>query len=130
DALVRSPFVQAVKIITANAASFGDALLGVPLLACVGQHRAAVGLLQDGGYWVEAAALARASLSPDLWTPAFRRWAAHVIKDRGGFWEGARLFAAGAGLDLLAQELQREGRLDAVHCLLRLCREQGAKLEL
>lgn len=44
DAAARSLFVQAAKVITANAASVGDTLLGVPLLCSTGAHlRGSVG---------------------------------------------------------------------------------------
>ena len=38
DSAARTLFVQAAKVITANAASVGDTLLGVPLLCSTGAH--------------------------------------------------------------------------------------------
>lgn len=42
------------QVITANAASVGDTLLGVPLLCSTGQHADAANLLQDAGLWCDA----------------------------------------------------------------------------
>jgi hypothetical protein len=38
ETVARTLFVQAAKVITANAASVGDTLLGVPLLCCTGKR--------------------------------------------------------------------------------------------
>jgi hypothetical protein len=52
DSAARSLFVQAAKVITANAAAVGDTLLGVPLLCSTGKQWCVCVWGGGGGGWI------------------------------------------------------------------------------
>lgn len=64
-------------MVTANAASVGDVLLGVPLLCSSGLPAEAAAVLQEGGLWRYAATLA-AQLPPSAAAITLDSWAGHV----------------------------------------------------
>ena len=64
-------------MVTANAASVGDLLLGVPLLCSSGLPMDAAAVLQEAGLWRYAATLA-AQLPPSAAAAALDNWAHHM----------------------------------------------------
>ncbi|KAL4422261.1 hypothetical protein ABPG75_008458 [Micractinium tetrahymenae] len=125
DAAARSLFVQAAKVITANAASVGDTLLGVPLLCSTGQHADAASLLQDSGLWRYASALAAHSLRGAERAAALERWAGHVAAAEGRPWTAAGLLVAVGALRSAHQLLRQLGLFDAASALASACSEAG-----
>lgn len=69
--------MQAAKVVTANAASVGDLVLGVPLLCSSGLRAEAAAVLQEAGLWRYAATLA-AQLPPAAAAAALDNWAHHM----------------------------------------------------
>lgn len=69
--------LQAAKVVTANAASVGDLLVGVPLLCSSGLRGEAAAVLQEAGLWRYAATLA-AQLPPAAAAAALDNWAHHM----------------------------------------------------
>ena len=129
DAAARSLFVQAAKVITANAASVGDTLLGVPLLCSTGQHTDAVTLLQDGGLWYYAAALTSHSLGGPERTAALERWASHMAWTEGRPWAAVGLLVAAGALRSALQLLRQGGWPDAAQALVAACAEARVPME-
>ncbi|KAL4425017.1 hypothetical protein ABPG77_001795 [Micractinium sp. CCAP 211/92] len=125
DAAARSLFVQAAKVITANAASVGDTLLGVPLLCSTGQHADAASLLQDSGLWRYASALVAHSLRAAERATALERWAGHVAAAEGRPWTAAGLLVAAGALGSAHQMLRQHGMPDAASALAGACAEAG-----
>lgn len=125
DSTARTLFVQAAKVITANAASVGDTLLGVPLLCSTGQHADAASLLQDSGLWRYASALAAHSLKASERAAAIERWAGHVASAEGRPWTAAGLLVAAGALKTALLMLRQYGMPDAAAALVAACREAG-----
>ena len=69
--LLSRSLLQAAKVITANAASVGDTLLGVPLLCSTGALRPRSRGIQRGVQFIGAALYHAA---PRCWQPCKRRW--------------------------------------------------------
>lgn len=128
DSAARTLFVQAAKVITANAASVGDTLLGVPLLCSTGQHADAASILQDSGLWRYASALVAHSLKDVERAAAMERWAGHVAAAEGRPWAAAGLLVAAGALKSALQLLRQHCVPDAAVALVAACRDAGLPL--
>lgn len=130
DDTARILFVQAAKVITANAAAVGDSLLGVPLLCSTGEYDGAVSILQDAGLWRYAAALAAGSLSAHARMIPMERWASHVAEAEGRPWSAAGLLV-GCGMVSSAMELLiQHGLPDAAAVVYAAVKEGGVDVEI
>lgn len=103
---------QAAKVVTANAASVGDLLLGVPLLCSSGLPAEAAAVLQEAGLWRYAATLA-AQLPPPAAAAALDNWAGHVQQGEGSVWRAVGLLAGAGELGAAALMLREAGLPDA-----------------
>ena len=125
DEAARTLFVQAAKIVSANAAGVGDTLLGVPLMCATGEFDDAVNILQDAGLWWYAAVLAAGSLSHGTRGAAVERWASHVADAEGRLWVAAGLMVGAGLLGDAADLLMQSGLPDAAAALLEASKEVG-----
>ncbi|KAI3424707.1 hypothetical protein D9Q98_008096 [Chlorella vulgaris] len=123
DSAARTLFVQAAKVITANAAAVGDTLLGVPLLCSTGQFADATALLQDGGLWRYAAVLMAHSLRGSERAAPMERWATHAAAAEGRPWVAAGLLVAAGALSSALLLLREHGLPDAAAALTAACKE-------
>lgn len=98
-----SLYLQVSKVVSAHASSFGDSLIGVPLLCASGLPHEAVGLLQDSGLWNYAAALTASTLDGYQFAISCMRWAQNIIKDEGDLWRAVGILAAGGCLKEVIQ---------------------------
>jgi len=124
DAAARTLFVQAAKIVSANAAGVGDTLLGVPLMCATGEFNDAVNILQDAGMWSYAAALAAGSLSHAARAAPLDRWALHVADAEGRLWGAAGLLVGAGLLGDAAKLLVQNGLADAAAALIHAAKEE------
>lgn len=99
----RTLFVQAAKVITANAASVGDTLLGVPMLCATGQQADATALLQEADLWRYASSLAASSLQGNELRNALLAWATHLRNIQGRLWASLSV--------LVAEELMEDAEM-------------------
>ena len=121
----RSLFVQAAKMITANAAGVGDILLGVPLLCAIDHKSDAVALFQDAGMWYRAASLTAGSLSGSERSAALKRWASHLAYSEGRPWMAAGVLIVAGALSSAVSLLSAQGLPDASMALILACSEAG-----
>jgi len=124
DAAARTLFVQAAKIVSANAAGVGDILLGVPLMCATGEFDDAVNILQDAGMWSYAAALAAGSLLHAARAAPLDRWATHVADAEGRSWMAAGLLVGGGLLGDAAELLVQNGLTDAAAALIHAAKQE------
>jgi hypothetical protein len=124
DAAARTLFVQAAKIVSANAAGVGDTLLGVPLMCATGEFDDAVNILQDAGMWSYAAALAAGSLPHAARAVPLDRWASHVADAEGRMWSAVGLLVGAGLIGDAAELLVQNGLADAAAALLEAAIEE------
>jgi hypothetical protein len=129
DAAARTLFVQAAKIVSANAAGVGDTLLGVPLMCATGEFDDAVNILQDAGMWSYAAALAAGSLPHAVRAGPLDRWATHVADAEGRLWSAVGLLVGAGLIGDAAELLMQNGLADAAAALIEAAKEELANFE-
>lgn len=124
DAAARTLFVQAAKIVSANAAGVGDTLLGVPLMCATGEFDDAVSILQDAGMWSYAAALAAGSLTHAARAAPLDRWATHIADAEGRMWTAVGLLVGAGLIGDAAELLVQNGLADAAAALICAAKEE------
>ncbi|KAK9863395.1 hypothetical protein WJX84_011255 [Apatococcus fuscideae] len=124
-AQARSLHIQAAKVVTAHAASVGDNLLGVPLLAAAGLPAEAASLLQEAGLWRYAASLAAHALKGSEKSNTLERWANHTLQAEGGLWRAVGIMTAAGTLRGCVLLLRKLRLPDAAMAFAQAASEAG-----
>ncbi|KAK9867753.1 hypothetical protein WJX84_002654 [Apatococcus fuscideae] len=124
-AQARSLHIQAAKVVTAHAATVGDNLLGVPLLAAAGLPAEAASLLQEAGLWRYAASLAAHALKGSEKSATLERWANHTLQAEGGLWKAVGIMTAAGTLRGCVLLLRKLRLPDAAMAFAQAAAEAG-----
>ena len=125
----RTLFVQSTKVIVANAASFGDTLLGVPLLCSTGDYREAVTCLQNSGFWTSAATLMASSMSAQARNGSMLKWANYMAESQGRVWQAAGVLIGNGQIEAAVDLLVRGGFSDAAMTVIYSMEEMDMELK-
>ena len=113
DEAAHSLFAQSCKVIAANAASFGDTTVSLPLLCSTGNYVEAVSSLQSDGLWSIAAALMSKSMKKQERCAQMLIWAKYMAESQCRIWEAASILIANEQIEEAIELLLRQGFADA-----------------